>query len=65
MSDVIDYTKFTDEDLLKEYERLWSNNMYYQAAEGNWSSERDAREANAQKYYACQKVALDRGLKLV
>ena len=57
-----DLTVLTEEELLAEYDRLWRNQMYYMAAEGNWSSETNDRKANEKEYYACMKELDDRGL---
>lgn len=39
----VDYGSMTDEMLLDEVHRLASSVSYYNAAEGNWSSETQAR----------------------
>ena len=39
--------ELTNEELIKETHRLASSMSYYNAAEGNWSQERVAREACA------------------
>lgn len=60
-----DFTAMTNEELLAENERLWRQRMYYMAAEGNWSQEAAAREANDKEYWACIDECTKRGLDSV
>lgn len=46
------YADMTNEQLITETHRLASSLSYYNAAEGNWSRERDAREACQRDFYA-------------
>jgi len=48
-----DFVNMTNEELKTQYEILWSRYMYYQAAEGNWNQEREAREAATKEYWDC------------
>lgn len=57
-----DYTTFDDKKLLETYDRLWRNYMYYMAAEGNWSAEREERQANEKEYWACESEVKARNL---
>ena len=59
-----DLTILTEEELLVEYDRLWRQQMYYMAAEGNWSAETNDRKATEKEYYACMKECEDRGLDI-
>lgn len=56
-----DYKAMLDEDLKNEFTRLFRNQMYYMAAEGNWSSERAEREENDKEYWACETEMKARG----
>ena len=58
-----DYTLMTNEQLLVEIDRLFRSYMYYQAAEGNWSAEREERAATNREYYAAMAEADKRNLK--
>jgi hypothetical protein len=58
-----DLTVLTDDQLYEEYKRLMIQQMYYMAAEGNWSAETEDRKANEKEYYACMKELDDRGLE--
>ena len=42
-----DIPMLSDADLLREIERMEERALYYAAAEGDWSKEREEREANA------------------
>ena len=57
-----DYKSLSDEQLIEEYSRLFSNHMYYMAAEGNWAAEAEDRRANEKEYYACEDEMKARGL---
>lgn len=48
-----DFASMTNEQLIEEMDRLWRSYMYYMAAEGNWSSETNDRQAVTKEYYAC------------
>ena len=57
-----DFSKMTNEELQREYEVSWSRYMYYQAAEGNWSSEAAARGEATKAYYEVYDEMKARGL---
>lgn len=57
-----DYTTLTDKELVETFTRLWRNQMYYMAAEGNWSAERKEREENDREYWACEKEVKARNI---
>lgn len=59
-----DYDNMTNEQLTEEIDRLWRQRMYYMAAEGNWSQEREAREATEKEYWACFEECQKRGLEV-
>lgn len=58
-----DLTVLTDDQLLEEYKRLMIQQMYYMAAEGNWSAEAKERGECEKEYWACIKELDDRGLE--
>ena len=60
-----DFTTLTNEELEQEMDRLWRSHMYYMAAEGNWESERSARETNDKEYWACIIECKKRGLEVL
>ena len=55
-------TEMTDDELIDEYNKLYGQYMYYQAAEGNWAQERVEREACEHEYYACRREIRNRKL---
>ena len=57
------YKEMTDDQLFEEYMRLGRNQMYYMAAEGNWSSEAKERGETNAEYYACSAECAKRGLE--
>lgn len=58
----VDYGSMTDEMLLDEVHRLAISVSYYNAAEGNWSSETEAREATKTRFRAAQNELDRRGI---
>lgn len=57
-----DFSTLTNEELVKEYDRLWRASMYYMAAEGNWEKERADREATNKEFDAVENEIKARGL---
>jgi len=50
----VDYGSMTDEMLLDEVHRLAVSVSYYNAAEGNWSQETEARNEAKSKFWSAQ-----------
>lgn len=59
----VDYASMTDEVLLDEVHRLAVSVSYYNAAEGNWSSETEARNEVKGKFWAAQEELKRRGIE--
>lgn len=57
-----DYTTLTDEELIKEVHDLASRVSYYNAAEGNWSQETEARNEVKAKFWKAQDEMATRGI---
>ena len=49
---MVDFTTLTDEQLIEETHRLARSVSYYNAAEGNWSQETEARNATKKEFWA-------------
>lgn len=60
-----EYKRMTDEELLKEVHDLAGRVSYYNAAEGNWSQETEARNAVKAEFWACMVEVKVRGLEFV
>jgi hypothetical protein len=58
----VDYGSMTDEMLLDEVHRLASSVSYYNAAEGNWSSETADRVATNAKFRAAREELARRNM---
>ena len=58
-----DLKLLTDEQLIEETHRLAVSVSYYNAAEGNWSAETEARNATKRAFWAAQEEMDARGLK--
>lgn len=58
----VDYGSMTDEMLLDEVHRLASSVSYYNAAEGNWSSETEARNEVKAKFHAAREELARRNI---
>lgn len=58
-----DYTQLTEEQLLEALDKAWLQYMYFQAAEGNWEQEREARERANAKLAAIEAEVRNRGIK--
>ena len=63
MTKKIDFTKLTNEELAEEMEACWRTYMYYQAAEGNWSAETEARGVATAIYWDCVAECRKRGME--
>ena len=59
-----DYSTLNEEELIKQYEILWARYMYYQAAEGNWNKEAEARGVATKEYWDCMAELDKRGIKI-
>ncbi len=59
-----DYTKLSDEELKIQFEILWARYMYYQAAEGNWNQETEARGRATKQYWECLAECKERGFEV-
>ena len=55
-------SEMTDDELVDEYNKLYGQYMYYQAAEGNWSRESVERGICEEKYFNCRREIRDRKL---
>ena len=58
------YKEMTDDQLFEEYMRLGRNQMYYMAAEGNWSSEAKERGETNAEYWALINEMKERNIEL-
>lgn len=58
-----DITTLSDEALIEETHRLAVSVSYYNAAEGNWSQEAEARNAVKREFWAAQDEMRNRGLE--
>jgi len=56
------YQEMTDESLIEETHRLARAVSYYNAAEGNWSQETEARNAVKAEFWAAEDEMRKRGL---
>lgn len=59
----VDYGSMTDEMLLDEVHRLAVSVSYYNAAEGNYSAETEARNETKAKFWAAETELTRRGIK--
>ena len=59
-----DYTNLSDNELIEAYNNLSSMRMYYMAAEGNWSSETEDRNANQKELNDCMAELKARGIEI-
>lgn len=59
---IVDYASMTDEMLLDEVHRLAVSVSYYNAAEGNYSAETEARNEVKSKFWAAQDELARRGI---
>ena len=57
------FQSYTDNDVLEEYNNMASRLSYYNAAEGNWRQETQARLACQKEYREVMKEVNDRGLE--
>jgi hypothetical protein len=57
-----DITSLSDETLIEETHRLARAVSYYNAAEGNWSQEAEARNATKKEFWDAQDEMEKRGL---
>lgn len=58
-----DFTTLTNEELKEEVHRLAVSVSYYNAAEGNWSAETEARNAVKKEFWAAQDELKARGIE--
>ena len=58
------YKEMTDNQLFEEYMRLGRNQMYYMAAEGNWSAEAKERGEANKEYWDCLAEMDSRNIKV-
>ena len=58
-----DLKTMTDEELKEEVHRLACSVSYYNAAEGNWSAETEARNAVKKEFWEAQAELESRGIK--
>lgn len=58
-----DFHLMTEEQLDKEYCRLWTNYMYYESAQKNWRSEAKERQENEKQFRAIKSEMRKRGME--
>ena len=58
-----DFTNYTDDEVLTEAHNVASRLSYYNAAEGNWSREAEARSACQKEWNAIMNEVRSRGLE--
>lgn len=59
------YTEMDDQELLVEIDRLARDLSYYNAAEGSWIKETEARNACRKEFHACLAEMKIRGIEFV
>lgn len=62
---MVDLSVLSDEQLIEETHRLARSVSYYNAAEGNWSQETEARNATKAEFWAALDEMAARDLEFV